>query len=166
MVVVPAFAEREDGKQPVVAARVGGFIAARTEQVCERIDGEGVMPEQHSAEAERPDKHRPSADKPQHRAKHRRRHYVIFVQPAQFREFRKIADVIHARVVVFVGENPADVRPEKAEQRGRVQIQFLVGIAVMVAMMGRPPQHALLRRRHGHEGDDELEDAASLKRPV
>ena len=62
MVVVPAFAEREDGKQPVVAARVGRFIAARTEQVCERIDGEGVMPEERGAEAEAPEDERKAAD--------------------------------------------------------------------------------------------------------
>src|SRR5216683_4783204 len=42
MVVVPAFAERQQCEQPVVLAGVTGFIAARTEEVRERIDGEGV----------------------------------------------------------------------------------------------------------------------------
>ncbi len=39
-------------------------------------------------------------------------------------------------------------------------------MAVMVAMMGGPPEHAFLRRRGGHEGDDELEDAAGFEGAV
>src|SRR5215467_4528735 len=67
MVVVPAFAEGKQGEQPVVAAGVAGLIAARTEKVRKRIDGEGVVPEEYGAQAERPDKQRPSADEPQDR---------------------------------------------------------------------------------------------------
>src|SRR5712692_6076407 len=36
MVVVPAFAEREQGEEPVVAAGIAGLVAARTEEVRER----------------------------------------------------------------------------------------------------------------------------------
>src|SRR6266852_116996 len=52
MVVVPAFAERQQCEQPVVLAGVTGSIAARTEEVRERIDGEGVVPQEHRAQAE------------------------------------------------------------------------------------------------------------------
>lgn len=44
-----------------------------------------------------------------------------------------------------------------------MKVQFLIGMAVMMAMMRRPPQHALLRRAHGHERNYELEDAAGFK---
>src|SRR2546421_7397866 len=64
MVVVPAFAEREQREQPVILAGVTGFIAPRAEKVRERIDGEGIVPEKHRAQAEAPDKQRPSANKP------------------------------------------------------------------------------------------------------
>ena len=47
-----------------------------------------------------------------------------------------------------------------------MKVQFLIGMAVMVAMMRRPPQHALLRGAHGHECDYELKDAAGFKRAV
>src|SRR5216684_1484494 len=124
MIVVPAFTEGEQGEKPVVAAGVGGFVAARAEEVGEGVDGEGVVPEQHGAQAEAPDEEGPSADE------------------------------------------PADVGPEEAEERGGMQVQFLVGMAVMVAMVGGPPEHALLRRGGGHEGDDELEDAAGLEGTV
>src|SRR5713226_6891553 len=45
-------------------------------------------------------------------------------------------------------------------------IQLLVRMPVMVAMMRRPPKHALLRRGHGHECDHKLENAAGLERAV
>src|SRR5712691_5973316 len=55
------------------------------------------------------------------------------------------------------------MRPPEAEERGRVQVRFRVGVAVMVAVVRGPPQHALLRGGGGHDGDDELKRAAGLK---
>src|SRR3989442_15591217 len=40
------------------------------------------------------------------------------------------------------------------------------GKAVLGPVVGRPPKHALLGRRHGHEGGPEMKDAAGLKRAV
>src|ERR1700736_3540465 len=45
VVVVPAFAEGQQRQEPVVLAGVVGFVAARTEQMGERIDGKRVVPE-------------------------------------------------------------------------------------------------------------------------
>src|SRR5215469_7160720 len=47
-----------------------------------------------------------------------------------------------------------------------MQVIFLVGETVMMPVMGGPPEHALLRRSHGHECDDELENAAGFIRSV
>jgi len=47
-----------------------------------------------------------------------------------------------------------------------MQIEFLVRMPVMVAVMRSPPQHALLRRGHGHERNHELKDATGLEGPV
>jgi hypothetical protein len=44
-----------------------------------------------------------------------------------------------------------------------MKIQFLIGVPVMMAMVRRPPQHALLRGTHGHEGNYELKHAAGFK---
>src|SRR6266576_3486867 len=118
MVIVPALAEGEESQEPIVAAGVRGFVAARTKEVRERIDGEGVMPQKHGAQAETPHKEMPSANKPQRRAERDRRHHVVFVQPAKFGELGEVADVLEPRVVVFVGDDPANVRPEKSEERG------------------------------------------------
>ena len=87
---------------------------------------------------------------------------MIFVEPAEFGKFGEVADVVDARVGVFFGNNPADVGPEESEQRGRVQVVFLIGEAMVMTMMSGPPEDAFLRRRHGHEGDDELKGAAGF----
>src|ERR1700737_2676595 len=47
-----------------------------------------------------------------------------------------------------------------------MKVQFLIGVAMMMAMMRCPPQYALLSGAHGHERDYELEDAAGFKRAV
>jgi hypothetical protein len=47
-----------------------------------------------------------------------------------------------------------------------VQIFFLIGEAMMMPVMSGPPEHAFLRGRSGHNGDDELKPAAGLERTV
>src|SRR5262249_33687227 len=119
MIVVPAFAEGHQGEQPVVPAGVRRLVAARTEKMRKRIDGEGIVPEQRRAQAKAPEKERESANEKERYGENRRRNKMIFVQPAQLRKSGEITDVVKTRVVVFFGNNPADVRPEKSEERGR-----------------------------------------------
>jgi hypothetical protein len=47
-----------------------------------------------------------------------------------------------------------------------VEVFFLVGVAVVMAVVGSPPENALLRRGHGHPGDNELKPAAGLEGAV
>ena len=47
-----------------------------------------------------------------------------------------------------------------------MKIEFLIGMAMMMAMMRCPPEHALLGGAHGHEGDYELKGAAGFKGAV
>ena len=55
MVVVPAFAERDQGQEPIILAGVGGGETAIAENVRERIDGERAVPEKNGAEEEAPE---------------------------------------------------------------------------------------------------------------
>ena len=70
---------------------------------------------------------------------------MVFVEPAELGKFSEVGDVVDARVVVAVGDDPADVGPEETEERGRVDVVVLVGEAVMMAVMGGPPEDAFLR---------------------
>ena len=87
---------------------------------------------------------------------------MVFVEPAELGEFGEVGDVICPRVVVAVGDDPADVGPEETEKRGGVDVVVLIGEAMVMAVMGCPPQDPFLGRGHGHERDYELEGAASL----
>src|SRR5579883_191309 len=127
------------------------------------IDGEGVVPEQHGAQAEAPDEEGPAANQENDRRENHWRHHVVFVEPAEFGEFGKVGYVIQASLVVAVRNDPADMRPEETKESRRMQVVFLVRIAMMVTVMRRPPKYAFLSGGHGHEGDDELKSAAGLE---
>jgi len=166
VVVVPPFAQRQKRQQPVVAARVRCLVAPSPKQMRERIDSGRIMPNQHGAKTESPNKQRPSANQKNNRGEHHRRHMMIFVQPAQFGIFREVADVFERRNVIFIGDEPSYVRPKKSEERGRMHVQILVRVPVMMPVMSRPPQHALLRGSHRQKRDHELKHPARLVRAV
>ncbi len=88
------------------------------------------------------------------------------VEPHQLRVAREVLDGLVLRRPVLVAENPARVAPPEALLHGRVDVLLLVRVAVVVAVVRRPPQHALLRGGGAHEGQDELEDAVRLVGPV
>jgi hypothetical protein len=162
VIVVPAFAERNQGQEKIILAGIGGLVAARAEQMAQRIDREGAVPTEDRAEKEAPDEQGPSAKEPDHHAHGDGRDEVIFIQPAEFGKFSEITNVVETGIVVLVGDDPTNVRPEKAKERWRMQILFLVGETVVMAVMGGPPQNSLLYGGHGHKCDDELEDATGF----
>src|SRR3954453_13213274 len=61
---------------------------------------------------------------------------------------------------MLAGENPAQVGVEEALVAGRVDIVLGVGVPVMVAVLGGPPQDALLGRALSQQGKDELKHSA------
>src|SRR5271170_2353160 len=62
VVVVPAFAESDQSEEPAVFAGVRGGETAPAEEVRERVDGEGAMPEKDGAQEEAPDQKRQAPD--------------------------------------------------------------------------------------------------------
>ena len=166
MVVVPAFPQSDEGEHPIVLAGVRGREAAIAENVGERVDGERAMPEKRSAEAESPSKQGPATDEQEGNSQDGGRKQVILVQPAKLGEFGEVADVVETGFIILIGKNPADMRPPEAEERGGMEIVFLVGVAVVMPVMSSPPENAFLRGGHGHPGDDELKPAAGLKGAV
>ena len=162
VVVVPAFAEREEGEQEAVAAVVAGREALAAEDVREGVDGAGAVEEDDGAD-EAPDDElsaggaeagmrvpEPRADAVEHHADEERHEGVEAVEEDEFGIF---GEVLHA--VVIGGEiaragDPADVRPPEAVLPGRMGIRLLVRVLVMVPMVGRPPEGTAL---HGGRTD-------------
>ena len=88
------------------------------------------------------------------------------VEPVKFRILGEVADRAEVGLIVGVAQYPAHVRPPEPVARRRVDVVLRVGKAMVSAVVSRPPQDALLRRRHRQKREDELEGAAGLKRPV
>ena len=57
-------------------------------------------------------------------------------------------------------EDPAEVTIEKAVVARRVHVFLRVGEEMVLAMLGRPPEDALLRRALRNNSEDELESPA------
>ena len=104
----------------------------------------------------------PAADQEAEHRGHDRRDEDPLVEPDQL---GKLVQVAHGLLVVFLvlgREHPADVRPVKALELGGMEIVLGVGMAVVMPVMRRPPERALLRRAAPEKGEAELEEAAGL----
>ena len=66
----------------------------------------------------------------------------------------------------FTFADAARMAVQEAALTRRMHVQLGVGMQMMVAMLGRPPQHALLGRGLAGEGQQELERAAGGVRAV
>jgi len=74
----------------------------------------------------------------------------------------KIRYPIDVHRLLAAGEDPADMAVDKAHLPRRVNVEFRIGMEVVVAMVGGPPQDALLRGRLRERRENELEDPAGL----
>ena len=87
---------------------------------------------------------------------------MIFVEPSRSSGNLAKSAEKKARVVVAIGHDPTNVGPEETEERGGVDVIVLVGEAVMMTVVGGPPEDAFLGGSHSHEGDYELEYATGF----
>jgi len=86
---------------------------------------------------------------------------VVSLQPSDLRVFGQILDHIHFWFMVLLAEKPTEVAPEEAPLRG-VWILDSVGISVMIAVMGCPPQRAFLSTECPPYTHPELPEAVQL----
>ena len=81
----------------------------------------------------------------------------IAVQPEQLGIAGEVGHLRQVGGIVLPGENPADMGIEEAAVTRGVNVVLRVGMDVVVAVLGRPPQHALLGGALREAGEDELE---------
>ena len=179
VVVVPAFTEREDRQQPVVAAGVTSLVALAAKHVGERIDGVGGVPAEHRRDDEAPHQHLPAGgaqarrhvvqdhaqqehgDAQQHRHKN-----IVAVEPAQFREFHQVADQLEIGRKALDRQEPAGVRTPEAMLGRRVHVGGAVRVGVVVAVMRGPPDRPALYRRSAQQPEHELTRARGFEGAV
>ncbi len=166
VVVVPAFAQGQQGEPDRVPAGVGGPVADPAEDVGQAVDGKGRVPGEHGADEKAPDQGRPAAEGQEHHREQHPGHRVPTVEPTQLGVFDEVLDEVFRRLVIAVREDPADVGPPETVPLRRVEILGLVAVAVVVPVVAGPPERSLLQRRCADEGEDELKDPARLVRTV
>ena len=71
-------------------------------------------------------------------------HRVKSIEPAQLRILGPFGNIFVAGGKIGPGGQPADMAPPEAMQAGRVDILLLIRVAVVMTMMGGPPQRASL----------------------
>src|SRR3984893_2064162 len=89
---------------------------------------------------------------------------MVFVQPAQLGILIEIANQFCLCLVITIGQDPAHMRIKKAAQRGGMQILVHIRMAMMMAVIGGPPKHNLLRGHGRYKRHYELERAAGRER--
>ena len=94
------------------------------------------------------------------RAQGDRRQQFVLVQPHQLRKPRQIAYSSQIGGIVPPGENPADVAVKESVLRWRMNILFGIRMKMMMSVFCGPPENALLRRRLGEQGEQELKRPA------
>ena len=128
----------------------------------ERIDTERAVIDGDSAPEEADDQPRPAGDGEAEDGEHERRDLFVAVEPHQLGIFGEIRDPVDVHRVLAAGEDPADMAVEESRLPRRVNVELRIGMEMVVAMVGRPPQHALLRGRLCERRENELEDPAGL----
>jgi len=169
MIVVPAFAERDEREDQAVAAVVIGLITAFADEMRERVDARGRMKQNRGADEKTPDqkliarhaptrmirKH-PMAGEKQSGRQQDRHERVEAVQENELGKFREIA---HLRIVgwkIASTRDPADVRPPKAPLFRRMHIMFIVGMLMMMTVLIRPPKRPALHGGAADHGKNKL----------
>lgn len=166
MVVMPALAERNQGQNAVVFARIRRLIATPAENMRERVDRKRPVPEEHGAHDESPEVRGHAADEIDRNTKKHRRNEMKAIQPAKFWVFREILDPSPVGFVIGIAQDPARMRPPETVANRGVDVLSLVREAVMVPVVSGPPESALLRAGLGEEGHEELAYAAQFVRPM
>ena len=174
MIVMPAFAERDEGEDRAVAGIVVGFEAAFAHDVSHGIDAPGAVKEEGRADEETPNEHLPAggaegggegfegdSEPEKGNGKEDRHDEIEAIEPDELGELREILDLrVVGREIAFAGD-PADVRPPESMDMWRVSIFRLIAVLVVMAMMIGPPERTALHGGAGEDREEKLTHARS-----
>ena len=90
---------------------------------------------------------------------------MVAVEPAELGVSGEILDAVDLRLGPALVEDPTLVGIPKSGA-WRVHVPRLVGVAVMSAVTGGPPERTLLNRATAQRREEELEDASGAISPV
>ena len=176
VVVVPAFAEGDEGKPEIVATLVGGFEALFAPDVGEAVDEKSAVEEEDGADEKAPDEKLTAVGAEPGG--------VFFEEPAggvegeaqqggddeieavQEDQLRILGEVFDGAVVggeILAAGHPADVAPDETVNQRRVRIFRGVRVLVVMPVGGGPPEGTTLDREIPPAGEDELHETRGLE---
>ena len=148
VIVVPAFAEGDRRDECVITRIVTRFKSAAAPQMRCRIDQPSKMPADRDSHNDRPDDHRPSANREQDTRESQRRNVVVLIEKPEIRILHQIGRIfLHRRLRLTLGraaKYPADVRPIGSVTRA-VRIFVAIGKGVMNTVRRDPSNRARLQ---------------------
>jgi hypothetical protein len=86
-------------------------------------------------------------------AEDRRHHEIEAIEEDEFGKLREVADDAIIGRKVFAARHPADMRPPKAGEAGRMDVMLVVGVLMMVPMYRGPPQGPALHGGIAERGE-------------
>lgn len=179
VVVVPAFTEGNEGQEEIVAGIVLGIESAFSPDVSEGVDKQRAVKQDGGG-----DEKGPHDELPHGRAEGWRKSFqrptdgehddaegdgdelVEAIEKHQFGKFHEVGDgFVVGGEISFRGQ-PTDVRPDKTTDAWGVDVFFFVGMFVMMAMRGSPPQGAALHGGVSDDREDELKSPRGFVRAM
>ena len=164
MIVVPAFAKGKQSKPQVVLAMVFGVVSPGSEQVGDRVDGEGRVVQQNGGYEKSPYQGSDSgksgpflkpdgfAQKVANRSQQNDRNPIKPIEEIEFPEFQPVANLALERRNGIVGHEPEGVAPKETFGVRGMGVLFRIGMTVMPAVMSGPPKGASLTRTASNGG--------------
>src|SRR4051794_6643105 len=92
--------------------------------------------------------------------------YIETIQPAKFRIAAQIRNDVPVGAEPAWREEPPHVAPQEAVLQWRMKVRGGVGMAMVIAVMRRPPQRPALHAGRADQREHELHGARSLERLV
>jgi hypothetical protein len=179
MIVMPSFTEGYHRKQEAVFAIVTGLVTRLSKDVGHGIDAAGAVKKKDRADESPPDQHLRSrrvqgwieigeqcSKTIGQDGKKKRADQIKPVQEDEFGEPGQIGDKGIIGGEIPAARHPADMRPEKALLPGRVDIDLLIRVRVMMAMNRRPPESSSLNAEKAEQGKKKLDPSIGLVRFV
>src|SRR5579859_4319633 len=166
MIVVPTFAESDQGQEQVVSTVVGGGVTATPEKVAEGVNCKCRVERQHRADGYPPDQAAPAPDQEAHACEHDSGEPVVAVEPAELRIPPPVTDRLPVRFVVVPGENPPEVGPPETAGARRMQILGSIRMQVVMSVVPHPPERPLLQGTAAKASQHELKGSTRLVRAM
>ena len=178
VIIVPSFSKSEEGDPKIISTFVVGFVSSASKKMGKRINRKGSVIKKNGGNQKSPNKRSCTIQtrvvlKPGKgtqcvagKGKEEDRDPVEAIEKAKFRKFKQILNFFEEGGDRILCHKPKRVTPKQTSCLWGMNIIFSIGMTMMPAVMGSPPQWSTLTRTAGYERTDKLNGSGCLEGPV